>query len=65
MLRPGQVVVLDNLGAHLRPQVREWIEATGALLVYLPPDSPDLNPIEFMVSKLKAALRALGNPPTG
>ena len=51
--------MLDNLGAHLRPQVREWIEATGALLVYLPPYSPDLNPIEFMFSKLKAALRAL------
>ena len=59
VLRPGQIVVLDNLGAHLRPQVRELIEATGALLVYLPPYSPVLNPIEFMFSKLKAALRAL------
>ncbi|WP_102127937.1 IS630 family transposase [Deinococcus planocerae] len=59
VLRPGQVVVLDNLGAHLRPKVRELVEATGALLVYLPPYSPDLNPIEFMFSKLKAALRAL------
>jgi len=59
VLRPGQVIVLDNLGAHLRPQVRELIESTGALLVYLPPYSPDLNPIEFMFSKLKAALRAL------
>lgn len=59
VLRPGQVVVLDNLGAHLRPQVRELVEATGALLVYLPPYSPDLNPIEFLFSKLKAAMRAL------
>ena len=59
VLRPGQVVVLDNLGAHLRPTVRELVEATGALLVYLPPYSPDLNPIESMFSKLKAALRAL------
>ena len=59
VLRPGQVVVLDNLGAHLRPKVRELVEATGALLVYLPPYSPDLNPIELMFSKLKAALRAL------
>lgn len=59
VLRPGQVVVLDNLGAHLRPKVRELVEATGALLVYLPPYSPDLNPIESMFSKLKAALRAL------
>lgn len=59
VLRPGQVVVLDNLGAHLRPKVRELVEASGALLVYLPPYSPDLNPIEFMFSKLKAALRAL------
>lgn len=59
VLCPGQVVVLDNLGAHLRPKVRELVEATGALLVYLPPYSPDLNPIEMMFSKLKAALRAL------
>nr|WP_255638997.1 IS630 family transposase [Deinococcus betulae] len=59
VLRPGQLVVLDNLGAHLRPEVRELVEAAGALLVYLPPYSPDLNPIESMFSKLKAALRAL------
>jgi transposase len=59
VLRSGQVVVLDNLGAHLRPKVRELVEATGALLVYLPPYSPDLNPIEFLFSKLKAAMRAL------
>ncbi|WP_139806742.1 IS630 family transposase [Deinococcus hopiensis] len=59
VLHPGHVVVLDNLGAHLRPKVRELIEATGALLVYLSPYSPNLNPIEFTSSKLKAALRAL------
>lgn len=59
MLREGQVV-LDNLGAHHRPEVRTLVEATGALLVYLPPYSPDLNPIELLFSKLKAAMRAVG-----
>jgi transposase len=56
-LRPGQIVFLDNLGAHLAKGVREVIEARGAQLRYLPPYSPDLNPIELAFSKLKARLR--------
>lgn len=60
LLRGGQVVILDNLGAHHRSEVRTLVEETGALLVYLPPYSPDLNPIELMFSKVKAAMRAVG-----
>lgn len=45
-LRPGDVVVMDNLRAHQADKVREWIEKQGAELLYLPPYSPDLNPIE-------------------
>ena len=45
-LKPGDVVVLDNLSAHKVPGVREAIEAAGAKLLYLPPYSPDFNPIE-------------------
>jgi transposase len=56
-LRPGQVVFLDNLGAHLAKEVRELIEGRGATLRYLPPYSPDFNPIEHAFSKLKALLR--------
>ncbi|MBZ9753641.1 transposase [Deinococcus sp. HMF7604] len=58
--RPGQVVVMDNLGAHRRAAVRVLIEAHGAELIFLPPYSPDLNPIELMFSKLKAVVRRLG-----
>ena len=57
-LRPGDVVVLDNLGAHKVKGVHEAIEAAGAQLRYLPPYSPDLNPIEQAFAKLKALLRA-------
>jgi transposase len=57
-LKPGDVVVMDNLSSHKRPGVREAIEAAGASLLYLPPYSPDLNPIEKAFSKLKAKLRA-------
>jgi transposase len=57
-LRPGDVVVLDNLRAHKVKGVREAIEAAGAALLYLPPYSPDLNPIELAFAKLKALLRA-------
>jgi transposase len=57
-LKPGDVVVMDNLGAHKVEGVREAIEAVGASLVYLPPYSPDLNPIEHCWSKIKTALRA-------
>jgi transposase len=56
-LGPGDVVVMDNLSAHKVPGVREAIEATGANLLYLPPYSPDFNPIEQLFAKLKALLR--------
>jgi transposase len=57
VLRPGDTVVLDNLGAHKVMGVREAIEAVGARLLYLPPYSPDFNPIEQAFAKLKALLR--------
>ena len=56
-LSPGDIVVMDNLPAHKNEKVRELIEAANAQLVYLPPYSPDLNPIEMAFSKLKALLR--------
>jgi transposase len=56
-LQPGDIVVLDNLSAHKVLGVREAIEAVGARLVYLPPYSPDFNPIEQLFAKLKALLR--------
>ena len=57
-LRPGDVVVLDNLAVHKQPEVRAAIEAVGAHLRFLPPYSPDFNPIEQAFAKLKALLRA-------
>jgi transposase len=57
-LRPGDVVVLDNLAVHRHPAVRTAIEAVGARLRFLPPYSPDFNPIEMAFAKLKAFLRA-------
>lgn len=56
-LKPGDIVIMDNLPAHRVKGVREAIEAAGADLHYLPPYSPDLNPIEKAFSKLKAILR--------
>ncbi len=56
-LQPGDIVIMDNLAAHKNSAIREAIEATGAQLRYLPPYSPDLNPIENAFSKLKAILR--------
>lgn len=56
-LRPGDVVVMDNLSSHKRSGVREAIEAVGAKLLYLPPYSPDLNPIELAFSKFKRLLQ--------
>ncbi len=56
-LKAGDIVVMDNLPAHKVTGVREAIEAAGATLVYLPPYSPDFNPIEMAFSKLKALLR--------
>jgi transposase len=56
-LRPGQVVVMDNLGAHKTDRVRELIEGRGCELWFLPAYSPDLNPIEEAFSKVKGHLR--------
>ncbi len=56
-LRPGDIVVMDNLGSHKGAGVRAAIEAAGASLLYLPPYSPDFNPIENAFAKLKAMLR--------
>jgi transposase len=59
-LREGDVVIFDNLAAHLRPEVTEAIERAGASVLPLPPYSPDFNPIEEMFSKFKETLRRLG-----
>ena len=59
-LRPGQVVVMDNLSSHKGGKVRELIAGKGCQLLYLPPYSPDLNPIEEAFAKLKALLRKAG-----
>ena len=56
-LRPGDIVVLDNLAAHKGAAVRQAIEAAGATLLFLPPYSPEFNPIENAFAKLKALLR--------
>lgn len=56
-LRPGDVVVMDNLSSHKGPRVQELIEAAGAILMFLPPYSPDFNPIENAFAKMKALLR--------
>jgi len=55
-LKPEQIVVMDNLSAHKGGRVRELIEGRGCELVYLPPYSPDLNPIEEAFAKIKALL---------
>jgi transposase len=57
VLRPGDMVILDNLSSHKVGGVREAITAAGATVVYLPPYSPDLNPIEKFFAKLKTLLR--------
>jgi transposase len=57
-LKPGDIVVMDNLSAHKRPQVRKMIEAAGCQLWMLPAYSPDLNPIEMMWSKIKQLIRS-------
>ncbi len=59
-LRPGQAVVLDNLSVHRAARVRRLVERAGCRLLFLPPYSPDLNPIEQAWSKLKALLRSAG-----
>jgi transposase len=59
-LRPDEIVLMDNLSSHKVAGVREAIEAQGARIIYLPPYSPDLNPIEQSFAKFKAILRQLG-----
>jgi transposase len=59
-LRRGQVMVMDNLSAHKGERVRKVIEDRGCQLLYLPPYSPDLNPIEEAFSKVKRLLRVIG-----
>ncbi|RME37775.1 MAG: IS630 family transposase [Planctomycetota bacterium] len=58
-LKAGDIVIMDNLSSHKRAGIRERIEAVGAELLYLPPYSPDLNPIEMVFSKIKQLLRTL------
>ena len=62
MLRPGDTVILDNLQAHKVAGVREAIEAVGARVLYLPPYSPEFNPIEQIFAKLKHLLRNRNRP---
>lgn len=59
-LQPGQIVVMDNLSSHKAARIREALAARGCELLFLPPYSPDFNPIEQAFSKLKAILRGLG-----
>jgi len=59
-LKPGQVVVMDNLSAHKSPRVDQLIESAGGRVMRLPPYSPDFNPIEMAISKMKSLLRKLG-----
>ena len=61
-LKPGDIVIMDNLRSHKVSGVREAIEAAGASLMFIPPYSPDLNPIEMAFAKLKALLRAKAHP---
>jgi transposase len=58
-LKPGQVVVMDNLAAHKSPKVDQLIESAGARVLRLPPYSPDYNPIEMAINKVKSLLRKL------
>lgn len=59
-LKPGQIVVLDNLSAHQSPRIDQLVESAGARVARLPPYSPDFNPIENAISKMKSLLRKLG-----
>ncbi len=58
-LHTGDVIIMDNLSSHKRQRIRELIEAAGAHLVFLPPYSPDLNPIEMIFAKVKQLLRSM------
>lgn len=59
VLKPGQVLVMDNLPAHKSPQIDQLVESIGARVLRLPPYSPDFNPIEMAISKIKTMLRKL------
>ena len=59
MLLPGQLVVIDNLPAHRSPRIDRLVEAAGCRVLRLPPYSPDYNPIEMAISKVKTILRKL------
>jgi transposase len=63
-LRPGDIVIMDNLGSHKSAELRRIIRAAGARLWYLPPYSPDLNPIEQAFAKIKHWMRAAQNAPS-
>lgn len=58
-LRDGDVVIMDNLSSHKRERIRKLIEGVGARLVFLPPYSPDLNPIELIFAKIKQLIRSM------
>lgn len=58
-LKPGQVVIMDNAAFHKSPKTRELIEAAGCFLIFLPPYSPDLNPIEIYWANLKARIKTI------
>ena len=60
-LRKGDVVIMDNLSSHKRERIRKLIEGVGARLVFLPPYSPDLNPIELTFAKVKQLLRSMAH----
>ena len=64
-IKSGDIVIMDNLPAHKSSEIRAAIEAKGAMLLYLPPYSPDLNPIEMYFSKFKSILRKLAPRTTG
>lgn len=59
VLKPGDIVIMDNLASHKKPAVANAIGVAGATLMFIPPYSPDLNPIEQVFAKLKAMLRAM------
>jgi transposase len=61
MLKPGQVLVMDNLPAHKSPLIDQLVESVGARVLRLPPYSPDFNPIEMAISKVKTVLRKLAH----
>jgi transposase len=63
-LKPGDIVVLDNLGSHKGKPARAAIRAAGASMIFLPPYSPDLNPIEQVFAKLKHLMRKAARPST-